>query len=134
NAGKGGARVRDRERSRVHPCTVPGGEGVSRGIENRTEASLTGGTSESLAPLPQGWNYVPLGALCSMVAGGTPQSGTDSYWGGNDDPQNTPWISISDMSQVDLEIHGDRKSTRLNSSHVSISYAVFCLKKKKKTD
>src|SRR5207249_10067711 len=30
--------------------------------------------------------------------------------------------------------HGrrDRKSTRLNSSHVSISYAVFCLKKKKK--
>src|SRR5690349_23018223 len=28
---------------------------------------------------------------------------------------------------------GDRKSTRLNSSHVEISYAVFCLKKKKKT-
>src|SRR5690606_41982611 len=28
----------------------------------------------------------------------------------------------------------DRKSTRLNSSHVKISYAVFCLKKKKKRD
>src|SRR5699024_11885859 len=28
---------------------------------------------------------------------------------------------------------GDRKSTRLNSSHVSISYAVFCLKKKNTT-
>src|SRR3989442_1395914 len=28
----------------------------------------------------------------------------------------------------------DRKSTRLNSSHVRISYAVFCLKKKKKTE
>src|SRR3712207_8927859 len=28
---------------------------------------------------------------------------------------------------------GDRKSTRLNSSHVNISYAVFCLKKKKYT-
>src|SRR5207253_8165374 len=28
-------------------------------------------------------------------------------------------------------LHGDRKSTRLNSSHVAISYAVFCLKKKK---
>src|SRR6266496_3674912 len=28
---------------------------------------------------------------------------------------------------------GDRKSTRLNSSHVEISYAVFCLKKKKQT-
>src|SRR5256885_5944036 len=29
--------------------------------------------------------------------------------------------------------HRDRKSTRLNSSHLVISYAVFCLKKKKKT-
>src|SRR3712207_7747744 len=28
--------------------------------------------------------------------------------------------------------HKDRKSTRLNSSHANISYAVFCLKKKKK--
>src|SRR5437773_6599598 len=28
---------------------------------------------------------------------------------------------------------GDRKSTRLNSSHITISYAVFCLKKKKNT-
>src|SRR5690242_10590061 len=32
-----------------------------------------------------------------------------------------------------LGYHIDRKSTRLNSSHMSISYAVFCLKKKKKT-
>src|SRR2546426_12788546 len=31
-------------------------------------------------------------------------------------------------------LHRDRKSTRLNSSHLVISYAVFCLKKKKKTD
>src|SRR5947209_15957769 len=32
-----------------------------------------------------------------------------------------------------LRLHaGDRKSTRLNSSHANISYAVFCLKKKKK--
>src|SRR5438874_5809429 len=31
-----------------------------------------------------------------------------------------------------LEKTADRKSTRLNSSHVEISYAVFCLKKKKK--
>src|SRR3712207_8196880 len=30
------------------------------------------------------------------------------------------------------EILADRKSTRLNSSHANISYAVFCLKKKKK--
>src|SRR2546430_7407768 len=31
-----------------------------------------------------------------------------------------------------VESRGDRKSTRLNSSHSQISYAVFCLKKKKK--
>src|SRR5690349_22415351 len=34
--------------------------------------------------------------------------------------------------QTPENVGGDRKSTRLNSSHVEISYAVFCLKKKKK--
>src|SRR5215475_3555757 len=39
----------------------------------------------------------------------------------------------SDVSAtVDIPAEADRKSTRLNSSHVKISYAVFCLKKKKK--
>src|SRR5438876_7825926 len=33
-----------------------------------------------------------------------------------------------------IAFHQDRKSTRLNSSHPSISYAVFCLKKKNKTN
>src|SRR2546427_6258205 len=36
-------------------------------------------------------------------------------------------------SDRQFEPHQDRKSTRLNSSHSQISYAVFCLKKKKKT-
>src|SRR5258707_1404203 len=36
-----------------------------------------------------------------------------------------------DLHHVAIEIR-DRKSTRLNSSHANISYAVFCLKKKKK--
>src|SRR3712207_8596067 len=38
----------------------------------------------------------------------------------------------SDMGQQHDVLHGneDRKSTRLNSSHANISYAVFCLKKK----
>src|SRR5256885_12046492 len=34
------------------------------------------------------------------------------------------------MSEAGPEQKGDRKSTRLNSSHLVISYAVFCLKKK----
>src|SRR6267378_6610790 len=38
------------------------------------------------------------------------------------------------LPAVELEcVVRDRKSTRLNSSHVEISYAVFCLKKKKKS-
>src|SRR5438034_6614343 len=36
-----------------------------------------------------------------------------------------------DLRSAELGV-GDRKSTRLNSSHTVISYAVFCLKKKKK--
>src|SRR3712207_7410054 len=41
--------------------------------------------------------------------------------------------ALASMRQaVDLVLRGqDRKSTRLNSSHANISYAVFCLKKKK---
>src|SRR5690606_40931243 len=47
---------------------------------------------------------------------------------------------FADLEDFELIAHldivvatqGDRKSTRLNSSHVKISYAVFCLKKKKK--
>src|SRR5690554_4172334 len=38
---------------------------------------------------------------------------------------------IHRLSRVFLPVAEDRKSTRLNSSHVRISYAVFCLKKKK---
>src|SRR3712207_8698216 len=36
-------------------------------------------------------------------------------------------------SLISRAVHGDRKSTRLNSSHANISYAVFCLKKKNST-
>src|SRR5437868_11799575 len=42
------------------------------------------------------------------------------------------WVTQSSGVVLDWVTPLDRKSTRLNSSHVSISYAVFCLKKKKK--
>src|SRR5690348_16316808 len=41
--------------------------------------------------------------------------------------------SVAHARAADDDLLRDRKSTRLNSSHPSISYAVFCLKKKKKT-
>src|SRR2546422_7116253 len=40
---------------------------------------------------------------------------------------SAPWLAKNSIEE-------DRKSTRLNSSHGYISYAVFCLKKKKRTD
>src|SRR2546427_3556728 len=40
-------------------------------------------------------------------------------------------VIARDLQIVGIDARGDRKSTRLNSSHSQISYAVFCLKKKK---
>src|SRR3712207_8565261 len=39
-------------------------------------------------------------------------------------------LALALIAGINLMILGDRKSTRLNSSHANISYAVFCLKKK----
>src|SRR6266498_4668242 len=50
-------------------------------------------------------------------------------WGGTARPDQ-PWAQDT-IGNV-WSATKDRKSTRLNSSHVRISYAVFCLKKKKK--
>src|SRR5258705_1015210 len=44
-----------------------------------------------------------------------------------------PYEIDSASPPIRRRVGGDRKSTRLNSSHLGISYAVFCLKKKKKT-
>src|SRR2546422_4537858 len=45
-------------------------------------------------------------------------------------PSNLPWSNL--VVRAVAMTDKDRKSTRLNSSHGYISYAVFCLKKKKK--
>src|SRR5437764_11861634 len=48
--------------------------------------------------------------------------------------KNATMLSNSQDRPATLLIKRDRKSTRLNSSHRCISYAVFCLKKKKQND
>src|SRR3712207_7274616 len=45
--------------------------------------------------------------------------------------ENSAFVSAERLV-IENRRHQDRKSTRLNSSHANISYAVFCLKKKKK--
>src|SRR5690349_24180973 len=48
-------------------------------------------------------------------------------------PDEEPVVTLEQPDPTwEAEYRQDRKSTRLNSSHVEISYAVFCLKKKKK--
>src|SRR5699024_11479104 len=71
------------------------------------------GTSEH----PLGLTH-PLGLLLRLLS---------SRW------QSTAKIHAAPLETVQAAQEIDRKSTRLNSSHVSISYAVFCLKKKKTT-
>src|SRR3712207_9134815 len=60
------------------------------------------------------------------VGGGTQAGGTRG-------PQRVRHGAGAGQRQVGGGARADRKSTRLNSSHANISYAVFCLKKKKNT-
>src|SRR2546427_5018437 len=48
-------------------------------------------------------------------------------------PSPYPRAPSRKLDRIGLQLYTDRKSTRLNSSHSQISYAVFCLKKKKKS-
>src|SRR5690606_39935911 len=50
------------------------------------------------------------------------------------DPLLHDGARLARHEQQRVLVHRDRKSTRLNSSHVKISYAVFCLEKKKSSD
>src|SRR5438552_17896225 len=69
-------------------------------------------------PISQGWTRLPFGRLLS------PSTLTLPMWRG--------WSEDTKATSSLWERESDRKSTRLNSSHQIISYAVFCLKKKKK--
>src|SRR2546430_8668015 len=54
-----------------------------------------------------------------------------SHLGEIDSPESKAGAQVHDAIANGLCFQPDRKSTRLNSSHSQISYAVFCLKKKK---
>src|SRR5690554_7437629 len=87
--------------------------------------------------------FIPLTDCASVVVAAT--QGFGSKYGLNITPsKEASWAGVRDkLNTGELDAAhvlygmmygaqlGDRKSTRLNSSHVRISYAVFCLKKKK---
>src|SRR5699024_4902739 len=74
-----------------------------------------------------------------LDANGAITEGTIDYFGADDGrpirlsdlKKEKDWLKVRGHEIAMIMQDPDRKSTRLNSSHVSISYAVFCLKKKK---
>src|SRR3989475_7930683 len=120
-----------------HPGTAPASCLHSHRANNGTatvgpaplqETHLFGGEPDQLGRLREPvWLNLPVATILtgltrlivisSWIAAGPTRAGLD---GGNH------------CGRLALQSSGDRKSTRLNSSHSQISYAVFCLKKKKK--
>src|SRR2546426_8937001 len=88
---------------------------------------------------PQGWpsRGIPVGRdILVPFSWGSPLSGVpdsaDIGWYGRDITVPNAWRGRRVFLVFGASDWRDRKSTRLNSSHLVISYAVFCLKKKKK--
>src|SRR5207302_9909292 len=96
-------------RSAVFPYTT-----LFRSLRKRNRAQAAGGQRRG----GRGEEFPAGGGLHGAIIAG--------YNGPVDEQQIRALIDR--MNRAWLE--GDRKSTRLNSSHVKISYAVFCLKKK----
>src|SRR3989454_5607332 len=99
---------------------------------------------------PLSWSDVPAGAKSLALIADDPDApmGTWVHWVAWNIPPNARGLEEgvpkkdslpNGMKQGTTDFRsigygGDRKSTRLNSSHLVISYAVFCLKKKKKKE
>src|SRR5256885_10972087 len=105
------------------------------GFSGNADAVFTPRDEEEIAQIlarasREGVPVTVMGALTGLAGGAVPQGG----WA----------ISMSNFRRLDVhpgcaragagvllrDVQADRKSTRLNSSHLVISYAVFCLKKK----
>src|SRR5690606_39746822 len=98
--------------------------------------ATSAGSAAGEVPLQLAWMETPLEATLDDILTGRAQPGFTPVL-----TQGLPfrarqdrvlWIRIRAELPEAGQWHLDRKSTRLNSSHVKISYAVFCLKKKKK--
>src|SRR5690625_6956569 len=106
---------------------APPGESVAIEVVSSRADAVSGGDARVRVQVPEG---VDAGAV-QLTLNGTDVTGdlsvTDGDLEGVIEGMRPEGASV-------LRASGDRKSTRLNSSHVAISYAVFCLKKKKKND
>src|SRR5256885_5141775 len=87
---------------------------------------LTAGIEGSGAPVTTVGSITGFG---SIFVNGVEYATAGAQIGIDGQPGTEAQLSVGDV----VTVVGDRKSTRLNSSHLVISYAVFCLKKKTST-
>src|SRR5262245_62513575 len=74
-----------------------------------------------------------LAELLDQLAAGMPAQPVELRTRGNLGERPFEPAEEMELAVIGADVAEDRKSTRLNSSHLGISYAVFCLKKKKQT-
>src|SRR3989454_5105480 len=117
---------RTRTRSRISASCI-----TSR-CHSTSERRCYGATEPGrYAPVPRPSRPADCRVLPIRVGGPTGSSThqlNQGDLGGRAQPQRPPPLA---PAPAHVQPHRDRKSTRLNSSHLLISYAVFCLKKKK---
>src|SRR5690349_24172540 len=95
-------------------------------MRNSADVAAEPGDLGAFAAGAEGFEFVvPGGAQGAIDIGGDVAVAATGPGRAHDFPQ-------AHLADHDVAVGADRKSTRLNSSHVEISYAVFCLKKKKK--
>src|SRR5439155_23365921 len=109
--------------SRTRPATIPHTNFFIGHVPNQDLHSFPTRRSSDLAFRSTRRCRRPRPTTAGSAAGGSASRG------------RSPHTRASPVGSPSLAPGGrDRKSTRLNSSHVAISYAVFCLKKKNKTE
>src|SRR5690606_40153154 len=124
------------ERADVEGDVAVDGEGDDVGVLDGAHAVLDAGDAElfdGLAHAVRSVEFagVALGDFAGVAHARPDRSGPGFGGRGFMAVEIDPGEFVPVGELVDDGLHGDRKSTRLNSSHVKISYAVFCLKKKK---
>src|SRR5699024_11290219 len=103
---------------------------MARGVRHRSPAES--GALMLTVQAPSGLPEVTAGADLSALL--MPLLGGLAWPDGSVGVADTDIVVLASKVVAKAEGRLDRKSTRLNSSHVSISYAVFCLKKKKRNE
>src|SRR3712207_9011165 len=101
-------------------------------IEERAKSAR--GALRSLGVTWDERTWTNLGALSEQLPAADVSSAIAEYAAKYESSVRQLVDTNADFNLTVKEVEVDRKSTRLNSSHANISYAVFCLKKKKKKD